>query len=191
MKKHIGFVLKNYQYSIPTFSVFDRRDGKFSCVIKNGTGISPGTLISYFVIKKTPRYRITGVEVQDVPLVLARENIVLLHHLLELCFYFLAPRARARKTFDLLLFFYNHADSLTTPLHKKLFLFKLVVSFGFYAGHAPLSVHLFHRLSSESIDSIVSSSLQLKVEKDIDLWIASCIAMHPQAKDFKTVRFLK
>lgn len=191
MKKHVGVILKKHFSDRPRFVVFDRYEGKLTCTIKNHQALVLGAVVSYFIDPYKQRPALISVHVLDVPLALAREHIVLLHHLLELCFYFLPPRGKSSAVFDLLIFFYKHADQLSSRLHKKIFLFKLFVSFGFYVEHAPLSVQLFHRLSSESIDSLVDSFLHLEIERCIDQWLCCCLAAHPRAKDFKTVRFLK
>ena len=189
MNRHIGIILKRYHSC--RLVLLDSVEGKITCATPKHQTFVVGSIISFFVISRKSYFSISEIQILDVPLQLARKHIVFLHHLLELCFYFLPLRNPAKKVFDLLMFFYKHADSFCTPLHKKIFLFKLFVSFGFYGGHAPLSVDLFHRLSSESIDSLVSSFIHLKLERSIDQWLLDCMQAHPLAKDFKTVRFLK
>ena len=191
MKKHVGIVLKQYRPDDSYLVVFDRHEGKLFCRVKYKHPIVAGAIISYFICKSGSYFSFSSMEIVDVPLCLAREQIVFLHHLLELCFYFLPQGGSSIFVFDQIILFYKDEVLLVTPLHKKIFLFKLFVSFGFYVEHAPLSVQLFYRLSSESIDSIVSSSLHLEIERLIDQWLCSCIGAHPKIKDFKTVRFLK
>jgi len=191
MTKHVGIVLKRYCFDRPRFVVFDRHEGKITCTVAKKQMVIPGSIVSYFIVSRGARCRLSSLEILDVPLSLARSHIIFLHHLLELCFYFLPVASQAFEVFDLFIFFYKNADTFITPLHKKIFLFKLFVSFGFYGGHAPLSVDLFGRLNSESIDSIVDSLIHLEIERSIDQWLYCCMQAHPQSKDFKTVRFLK
>jgi len=159
--------------------------------MNKGFTVFTGALISYFVTRDFPIFFITGVHVLDAPFSVARKDIFFLHHVLELCCYFLPDRAVDLKTFDLVKCVYTDPQLFSSTLRKKLFLFKLLVSFCFYEGHAPLSINMFHYLASESIDSIEQSFLHLEVEKNIDRWLFSCVKAHPKFEEFKTVRFLK
>ena len=188
MRKRVGIILKNYQSDQQRFSVLDRNDGKITCMLYNSS-IVKGGLISYFTSTDTGTRIVTGVEVLDIPFTLARHDILLLHHVLELCYYFLPIQSEAEATFDLLMFLYRAADKLTTPLRKKIFLCKLHVSFGCYTDYAPLSMMFFSRLHSESIDSIVQVSLRLEIERKVDAWLYSCLREHPCFRNFKTVHF--
>ena len=190
MKKRVGIVLKNHQSHQQKFSVLDQYDGKITCMLRHN-GIVQGGLISYFMSTQRGMHTVTGIEILAVPFSLARYDILFLHHVLELCYYFLPAQSEALVTFNLLIFLYKTADTLITPLHKKIFLFKLHISFGFYTDYAPLSMTSFNRLYSESIDSIVKVPLRLEVERKVDIWLSSCVRAHPYFRNFKTVHFLK
>ena len=189
-KNHIGIVLRRHPFTQDRFWVFDRHDGKIQCVIREFEPVI-GTLISFVVSRQTASVTfIREVKVVDIPLDVSRHDILLLHHVLEVCYYFLPVRSAAFKTFGLVTLLYASSGWPTSPLRKKIFLFKLLVSFGYYSSHAPLSASTFYRLSSESIDSIVQASLHLEIERSVDEWLCSCIGEHPYARDFKTVQFL-
>ena len=183
-------MLKRLPSQPDSFSVFDRHSGKIVCVVKD-FDLAAGSLISYFVPSRGARRFVKNVKILDVPLSVARSDIFLLHHVLELCHYFLPACNISTETFDLVMHLYTSAKKLTTLLTKKIFLFKLLVSFGFYSDHAPFSLTTFSRISSESIDSLVSSSLHLEIERNIDKWLLLCVGAHPQFANFKTVQFLK
>lgn len=189
-KKHIGIVLRKHQFALDRFWVFDRHDGKIQCVIREFEP-AVGALICFVISRQTATVTlIREVKILDVPLEIARQDILFLHHTLELCYYFLSIRSAAAKTFEIVMLLYLFSGWPMSPLRKKIFLFKLLVSFGCYSSHTPLSINTFYRLSSESIDNIVQAPLHLEVERNVDKWLCSCIGEHPYARDFKTVQFL-
>jgi len=155
-----------------------------------GTPLLQGALIRYMLAKRGNAYKITHIHLLEVPFALAKSDILFVHHLLELCFFFLPVGGEAFDVFSLLMILYEPADKLINSLGKKIFIFKLLVAFGYYTSHVPLSVSSFYRLVSESIDSIVNSPLRLEIERNMDAWLFSSVGAHPRFKDFKTIHFL-
>ncbi|MFC1845675.1 hypothetical protein ACFLX2_00950 [Candidatus Dependentiae bacterium] len=189
MKKHVGIVLRKYSNRDDRFSVLDRSEGKIICMSYE-VNLMQGSLISYFISRAGFFCTITGVQTLAAPFAVARQDLLFLHHVLELCYYFLPAHDVAEKTFDLLTLLYTPIDSLKKVLQKKFFLFKLLVSFGAYTQMAPLSIDSFNRLSSESIDSLSNSLLHLEIERNMDEWLCSCVGAHPCFGNFKTFHFL-
>jgi len=188
VRKTVGVVLKSLTHDRNKFSVFERHAGKVTRFFSNDTPLQ-GALISYFVERTA--CQISKMHILDVPFQLAKHDIVFLHHVLEICYYFLPARAPARAPFDLLMYLYNSPRSFMCTQNKKIFLFKLLVSFGYYADCAPLSIATFNWLHSESIDSLANSPLHLEIERKMDAWLYLCVSEHPQIRNFKTVHFLK
>ncbi len=168
----------------------DRHEGKITSIFRD-VELVHGALISFYIYKRRSTVCLgKKVQVLDVPFELAKKDILFLHHVFELCSYFLFFGDKSIHVFDLLMMLYC-PNLFVQPLHKKIFLFKLVEAFGYYTDSAPLSLGMFYRLSSESIDSLVNSNLHLEIERNIDEWLSSCIKTHPCFLDFKTVHFLK
>ena len=190
MKKHIGVVLRTFSSDRKKHSILDRHEGKVTR-ISYDTTITQGALISYFVKVTVCSQVITGERVLDLPLELARDDILFLHHILELCNYFLREQGPVRTTFDLLMLLYTPGKLFSSVVKKKFFLFKLLLSFGCYTDYEPFSLSMFHRLRSESIDSLANSHLDLEIERDMDEWLCSCVGAHPCFRFFKTVCFLE
>lgn len=187
---HSGIVLRRCAGSSNRCWVFDREDGKVCCTVK-GTMPIVGSHIQFYVSKSGEwGAAIYAVTVLDIPFSLAHYNIHLLHHVLELCFYFLSTNNPSTQTFDIVLLLYGLHAVAPDAVWMKIFLFKLLISFGSYSSHTPLSMAVFYRLSIESIDSIMNSPLHLEVERNIDDWLCSCVGAHPYFGDFKTVQFL-
>lgn len=190
MKKHVGIVLRKYPNRDDKFSVLDRREGKLIC-ISHEMSLMQGALISYFINKGGYFHTIVGVQWLVAPFDIARQDILFFHHVLELCDYFLSIHDPSKKTFDIFMLLYSSSiDFFQNVIQKKLFLFKLLVSFGYYTEIAPLSVHTFNQLSSKSIDTLSNSFIHLEIERHIDEWICSCVSAHPFFEKFKTVHFL-
>ncbi|MCK5632730.1 hypothetical protein KAH94_03210 [bacterium] len=190
MKKHSGIVLRKKYKGQHKYVVFDRDEGKIICSSYD-CDLILGSLICYHLEKKRVMFVLQDIQLIDVLFDIARTDILFLHHILELCYYFLPHQALCIQTFDFLLQLFTVTDCVTTGARKKIFLFKLLVSFGFYCEYAPLSNFVFNYLSSESIDRLADSYLHLELERDLDTWLYSCVGAHPYFKDFKTVHFLK
>lgn len=187
---HNGIVLRWCSRTSQRCWVFDREMGKTCCAVKGPMPVV-GAHIQFYVSRQGEwGVAIYGVTTLDIPLSLAATNIALLHHVLELCFYSLAPHNPVSQAYDLLMLLYGVAEGRRDTWWVKMFLFKLMISLGVYNSHAPFSMPVFYRLSIESIDSLVSSALHLEIERHVDDWLCSCVGAHPYFGDFKTVQFL-
>ncbi len=195
LKKQSGIVLKNYAPQKCKLAVLDNALGKIMCV-PNRQNICAGSLISYDITHQRTIYFARDIELLYMPLDLAKEDILFLHHVLEICYYFIPvgsmPVTRTTsEIFKFIQFLYSSEYLLKHLFFKKIFLFKLLVSLGVYLPGNKFKNVYFHRLASLSIDMIVNEDIDLEVERDLDVWLSNCVSMHPCVDYFKTVHFLK
>lgn len=189
VEKNTGIVLKTYFPGQCKVSLLDQTLGKIVGVPVR-TDMSSGACISYFVQQTNSVYFMQNVEIIDVPMAMAYNDILFLHHILEVCYYFVPSGSRAPRLFALLVALYSNQQKLWNAQMKKLFLFQLFTVIGMYPEDAQFRTPYFHHLASASIDTLADQSLDLVIEQQLDAWLLRCIAQHPCAHNFKTVSFL-
>lgn len=189
MEKNTGIVLKTYLPQKCKISVFDRELGKIVGV-PTRTDLSSGSCITYFTHKSNSVYFIQAIEIIDMPMALAHDDILFLHHVLELCYYFIPAGSPMPRLFNLLLALYTSEKIIRNVQLKKIFLFQLFSMLGLYPEGSNFQTPYFHRLALTSIDMVELQTLDLVIEQELDAWLLSCIAVHPCAHNFKTVSFL-
>lgn len=189
MEKNIGIVLKNYQPQKCKLVILDRDSGKFMGV-PNRTDISNGALITYFKREQEHISFIHNIDIVDMPLALAHEDIVFVHHVLELCYYFIPMGSYASQVFVALLRFYEYPIVLSTPIMKKIFVVQLFFLLGVYPDSQRLRSAGINQLISTSIDIWARQSIDLRIEQELDEWLMYCVKTHPRAEYFKTINFL-
>lgn len=149
-----------------------------------------GSVISYYVQPKGSIYFLHTITLMDMPLALAREDILFLHHVLEIC-YFCAPYgSKVEEIFTLILQLYQEHVLPYTINFKIAFLFKLLILLGLHPDDPQFQNPYYYVLARESIDTIVSKSIHLNTKQALHEWVRSCISVHPLVHVFKTVHFL-
>ncbi len=149
-----------------------------------------GSLMQYSVQQRNGKYFIDNATMIDIPLFLARADLLFLHHVLELLYHFIPVGSCTMGVFELLLLLYAHDQRMYSMRFKKFFLFKLLSILGIYPENMSLSTRSLQMLLTESIDKINDESIDLECEKDLDNWLYYCVAEHPRINDFKTIHFL-
>ena len=189
MKKNIGIVLKNHFPTNKTISILDKDLGKIRCRIKK-KNISVGSIISYTIVSKKIWCLLDGVEVLYIPFETAIDDILFLHHILEMCYYFIPAESKNTEAFKLISYLYYFGYKIKYIIDKKLFLFKLFLFLGLYCEGKRFQTPRFHTLAIKSIDTLIDKQLHLKIEKDLDMWLYACVSTHPMFRSLKTIDFL-
>lgn len=189
MEKNHGIVLKSYQPYKCKLSILDTRLGKIVAVPNRET-ISSGSYISYYVTEQPKLFFIYDVEIIDMPLALAKDDILFIHHLLEICYYFIPMNNTQQRIIELLIHLYAAKHIFENATLKKLFLFQFFTTLGFYPEGKRFQNPLFIRLASLSIDNLMGQHVDLIIETELDNWLLNCISTHPCIKNFKTINFL-
>lgn len=189
-EKNKAIVLKTYLPQKYKLCVLDDTLGKVMTV-PNREDIGYGTLILYHAREQQFIYFMHGIEIIDLPLILAKEDILFVHHVLELCYFFVPVGVRVPRLFQLLTNLYYSPALLHTNISKKLFLFQLFACLGLYPEGAHFQTPYFHQLSIASIDNFALQPIDLMIEQELDEWLLECIARHPCTHNFKTIHFLQ
>lgn len=189
MQQHFGFVLRTYFPKKHKISLFDERLGRIEGFIFRATilqMISSGTLISYEARPKGNLHSIEAVNIQEVPLNAAKYDIYFLHHVLELCYYFLPLHYAMPSIFHLINFVTQSSEQFHSSLQKKLFLLRFFSHLGIHPDEDTAPSGSLHNLLSQPIDSMLKMKVAI-AESKLDQWLLACMESHPQKAQFKTV----
>lgn len=189
MKRHIGIVLKKYHPKKRVAVILDNDLGNIKCVPGYQEPVL-GSLISYFITKQKPFCFIKNIEILHIPFKTAVDDILFLHHVLELCHEFIPPLCPSIEVFELIKYLYFFPNMIKYSIDKKIFLLKLFSLLGLYPEGLQFQTAYFHMLATKSIDTIISEHLHLKSEIEIDNWLHQCIEMQPELGNLKTINFL-
>ncbi|HSC25523.1 MAG TPA: hypothetical protein VLB80_04910 [Candidatus Babeliales bacterium] len=185
----VGIILRKNNLSRYKIVILDKIQGKIECVTLINS-LSPGALIAYNIREKNVTNFISDSELLYLPLSLAQTDMLFFHHVLELVYYFTEIGSCSNEVFDILAFLYSTFLSAMTIQSKKLFLLKLLTS----TGSIPeLNTHYSHyimHLSTIDIKQLVTMTIDISYEKELDKWLWCCVQQHPYANEFKTVHFL-
>jgi hypothetical protein len=188
MKKSFGIVLKKFPHK-STFLLLDDMQGKITA-ISTLTTLCTGAALFYVLAPLSSVYRLDYPEMLYVPFSLARQDILFLHHVLELCCFVMQEGDPASAVLALIVTLYCSPDLVRHVAAKKIFLSKLFVVFGFYPEGQQFQQIYFKRLAAESLDTLLAEPIDLKVEKELDDWLSQCIATYPHMRHLKTMHFL-
>lgn len=186
-----GIVLKNLQPQHARIALFDQEYGRLDVTLFPSL-IIVGSQVSYRLVKGFDDfYHIKDLRLDEVPFALARFDILFLHHVLELCYYFIPIATGTSEIFDLLRFLYSSDKKWWgSSAIKRLFLLKLLMLIGYYAMPLALDTEMIKKLVTTSLEDDAIHELATIHKKAIDSWLRICLAEHPHIKKFKTVHFL-
>lgn len=185
-----GIVLKrlNSPYKI---ALLDQERGRVDGIVTKAPCV--GSLLHYSIERERGNYiYLSQCTITNLPFMLARQDILFWHHVLELCFYFIPIGYRIDSLFELLEFLYTVDITIRWDVRsKKLYLFKLLAAIGLYDVLPQLVPESrVNQLLALPLNHIMHEQLDEKSEKVVNEWLRTCIAEHPQMGDFNTVHFL-
>jgi hypothetical protein len=166
---------------------------------RNGTRLHPGMLISFTKIERNQAWTAENIEILINPTIQEHQDLYSIHHILELCNYFIPFNKPCPEIFTFLRKFitFNQCITQKCPSLDKIFVVKLLSLFGFYS-HNKISgcLELYDKLTLSFIDFSHDQKLEfLKChlsglqEKDLDYWIMQSLKEHPYFNSFKTLNF--
>lgn len=169
--------------------VLDHDLGKIEAV-PPGDRYTAGAVISYHAHMRGQIYFLYDIELIDMPLALAKEDILFLHHVIELI-YFCAPFSQSMPEIYAILYqLYCPAETLLSNDFKIVYLFKLLVTLGMHPEKPEFQDAKYYILARESIDTILNKSIHLEIKQALHEWVRACVLVHPLIHVFKTVHFL-
>lgn len=190
MKKNTAIILKTFLHKSSKITLFDKELGKIQAVY-SGADIYAGALLEYVAIDKGHIFFLKEVELINAPLAVAREDILFVHHILELVFVVAPDHQRLPDVYELLQWIYETQWSYHSIIIKKLFVLKLFVLLGIYSENFVRRAPQLYQLLAEPIDIIATQALDLEIKQLLDHWLYECAASHPYINQLKTIAFLQ
>lgn len=187
MNLHTGIVLKHYAPKKNICALLDKRLGRIAAVVIHDT-LSAGTVLRYQLTQKKQWYVLDAVEIVDMPLAMARYDMLFLHYILEMCYHFTIQDSGPDQLYDLLIFVCNYKQF--TPPQKKRILCVLAVYLDLYPDDATFSSSYLHALAQKPLQEVIDTNIDANIEKNISRWLYQCIRVHVPAQKFKTIHFL-
>jgi len=187
--KQQAIVLYIFEGSGQRVVLFDKHLGKIICYISY-RDLFVGAHIEYELIKKRRYYTAHAINIIRIPFAVAQRDIRFLHHVIELCYYFLPERVDALDVFTLVEYLYIHEKSFVSPFAKILYISKLFILFGIYPEKPYIENKYWQQLLTESIDTILDTCGDAGIERELTAWVRLCIQMHPRYHTFKTVEYV-
>ncbi len=188
VKNYIGIILKRYTTKSNKVAVLDKQLGRIEGIVTSD--VSVGSLLLYTTQPSTNGFFLTNIQIEHVPLLLAQANLLFLHHIFELCYYFAPVGSCVMGVFDLLMFLYATEQQWENRLLKKIFLFKLLTTLGVHAESDYICKRCFYYLMATPIDKLNSDFIDLDCRKALPRWLQYCVVQYPVSKEFKTMHFL-
>jgi hypothetical protein len=192
MKQSIGIVLKSSHTNTQAIVILDQQRGKISGNVSGRTtlALGNGTVMTYDLICRRSWYTLEGVNLEYVPFESARDDIFFLHHVLELCYYFLPEECAVDEVFQMLLYLMHVAPYEKVVSRKYLVVARLLHLFGLYPEHDGLCAYL-QKIGDMPLELFFDISCTENMQKIVYQWVWSCIMAHPDKKKFKTIELLK
>lgn len=181
-----AIVLYVHQDDTHRVVLLDAHHGKILCYIPKRELVA-GVIIEYQLIKKRRYFVAYAVNITHMPFAVVHRDIYFLHHVLELCFYFLPEEQEAPEIFALVRYLSTHGNMVEDTLPKKLYLSKLFILFGIYPEKPYIESNYWQLLLASSIETILQSCRNLTIEPALGVWLLSCMQTHPLYRAFKTV----
>lgn len=185
-----AIVLKTYFPEKNKILIFDRTMGKLNVSLSANkiSNLCNGTIFTYDFNEKNTFFIINNLNILDVPLNIGKTNILFLHNILEICYYFLPFGVVSNELFDLISFLYFYFDKFQTDQLQKFFLCRVFLILGIYP-EVKMSDY-FNYVMSLPIDMVDKNSIDLSLDKELNLWIIKCMQIHPYKNSLKTINFL-
>ncbi len=193
MEIHTGIVLKTCYSQAPNMTVLDRQLGKIKGKVyprNKSIRASLGSIIQYTFVQRGSLYIFEVIDFEYVPFVFACQDIFFLHHILELCYYFLPVGCAVHDVFDLVVYLFHIENNEKLRPRKCLILARLFSLFGIYPEHDKMSVYM-NTVVSQPLDQLLDTSVDVQMNIWLDQWMWAFIMAHSNKEQFKTIRLLK
>jgi hypothetical protein len=189
VNKKNGIVLKTFFSKKMKMIILDEDLGKIEAISPSDS-IPCGALIAYYRQQKGHLNLLQEYDLIDVPMGIAQDDILFLHHILEVCYFSVPFGSSNVEIFELLLLLFKYNITDQSSLFKIAFLFKLLILLGMHPDEPHFQKPYYYFLARESIDTIMNKSIHLNIKPVLHEWIRCCLRIHPLAHSFRTIHFL-
>lgn len=184
-----GIVLRSFLPARHGCLLFDSTEGVMSCTILARPGTFP--LVHGAIIKgekyEQDRFSFKNAQLVALPAPWVLEDILFLHHMLEMVGVFVLPGEVVPEILHLLRCLYR-----PIPEHVESESYKLIILGSFF-----VAIGMHQEQSREDPLYLISQLQSTNVDKrsmyrfSLARWITRCVESHPSARFFKTHSFLK
>jgi hypothetical protein len=186
----VGIVLRTHKNNYHKISLFDREHGHINCIVYNNI-FSHGSLITYSLDFQRHSFFLCDVQFMCIPFGLAQQDLLFLHHVLEVIYYFVPIGSGFTGIFDLLAFLYTVEHIVISRKFKKFFMIKLLTNLAVVPEVGKSLSDSIADLNQVRIEQFHDDIMNDERERKVDKWLSYCIGHHPRVNDFKTVHFLE
>ena len=180
-----GIVLRTFMPYAQKMLLLDVHRGKIQVVpkwAKKGQYIPHGALLHYDYMQRATLALVTDIELLQVPKGMCIQDFYFLHHVLELCDYFLQLEQQVPEIFDLLLALYTDTAPLSLR-EQQWFLYRFFVCIGVFPTD---TVPLIFTQKGSNFDT-----KDAHVFKQLQSFLLDCLHVHPYAHLLKTLSVIK
>lgn len=192
LESSIGIVIRSKLPERKACLFFDQSRGLVSGIVSqpdSARHVQHGGLVSYEVMQQGDRLFVQHVKLRALPAIWAKSDISFLHHVLELCAFFLPPRLIEPDVFAHLLSLYEiRADDQDVSWERLIFLTRFFLLVGWYPSD---DIRAINRLISRVPGTMVTIGERKKMHHFLVRWLRRCVALHPLAPSIKTVTFFE
>ena len=204
--QEVAYVIKRFFPYRQKVALLTRSSGRINVVVRQQDEclrLWPGMVVTCSLFQEGSLWVASQMTIHSAPEPQDHASIMWLHHILELCYYFLPLESPCTEVFFYLKKCYGLIwqsdlfDDKTKETIQKICIIKFLSMIGFYAQEEICGyLTLFQELSDPFVDfankqkvnSLEHRLLLLKVDA-MDEWILNCLKSHPMFKTFKTVAF--
>lgn len=185
-----GIILSLYNYKKNKVALIDATNGRIDGYYMHSQRLRPGMIVRYEIQRLNQRIFLSNISLEQVPLMLAQEHLLFLHHVLEVSCQIMPAGSCAVGVFDLFTLLYSPDPFLYSVQKQKVFLFKLFTLLGIHSSFYVLSSATANFLDNFSINTSHHETIDFQIEQELDTWLFQCIIEHIKPDSLKTVHFL-
>ena len=189
-----GIILRNCSAQNNKVVVFDKQQGKIDGFpsLRMQPKCLQGSLVSYRAEEWRNSYRLYDIELLALPESWVMQDILFLHHILELIAYFMQPSQRNYELFSWCNTLYQSViyESKKLLFFKKFFLCRLFIVLGMYPELNAKQDETLFFLISGSVDIMLNDQYHELLDKKMSTWLYVCLQDHVGKSHLKTFDFL-
>ncbi len=203
IEKEQGFVIKRFYPHKNKFSILSKMYGRADLIVTQPTmcaRVWPGMCVSFIPYKRDNGIYTHTVAIEYTPEERSHDELIALHHILELCYFYLPTNNPCPEIYNLISLFitftlYQQTLCAMYPVIQNLWVAKFLSLMGFYE-QAPIikDLTIFDMMivdftHSQNLEFSMSQIKHINIQK-INDWIMLCLKTHPLYAHFKTVRLM-
>ncbi|HTM06218.1 MAG TPA: hypothetical protein VL201_03165 [Patescibacteria group bacterium] len=185
-----GIIIYKTAYQSKTIILNDS-DTMHVIYINTNKIVPVGSLIRYSKKYKGENCFGEYINIENLPLTVAKEDIYFLHHIFEIIYAFMPTEKTIPGIFEHILFLYSRSFDywIQNIVWKKLFIGRLLFLLSIYQEEEKNIIAFLHKINHLPIDRVSIESLDLAEEEALDNWLRTIFTVHQRLNKFKKIYF--